>query len=390
MLYADTQSVDDSTVADAGKPCLISNSKFYYPLNLENPSTDAYLSGLPTYAIDGSMGIDRLVFAITLDPNSIMLTDFLGRVFGEGNKTRGAVQLPGFPSIWVTWPDTTSRQYMKIDFNPSNFSKLDGFELCPPPLLLYYVKQVIQLLLAIGDREARPKFMEEHPQGILEPWPENWPTEVMLFEVHYARDFRITNKKFNLEQLKDVKPMRARAVSAIRDEGQLETITHPHSKDAPVHKFYDKHRERQKVRKSKKRWSRTFDELPKGTFRYEIELPRAVLRKINHKTLDILTIERIIKTARSYWSKSNYFQPLVWEGQSLEAISMKYGHEEAAVVLMYAHAEKVGFDNYGSEKDRRRYLRRLREFGFKTSIPFFAQGAPYGHLDYESGGLVEE
>jgi hypothetical protein len=69
---------------------------------------------------------------------------------------------------------------------------------------------------------------------------------------------------------------------------------------------------------------------------------------------------------------------------------VKYGHEEAAVVLMYAHAEKVGFDNYGSEKDRRRYLRRLREFGFKTSIPFFAQGAPYGHLDYESGGLVEE
>ena len=73
----------------------------------------------------------------------------------------------------------------------------------------------------------------------------------------------------------------------------------------------------------------------------------------------------------------------------MEMVTEKYGHQEAAAVLMYAHSVIVGFDNYGSEKDKRRYLRRLREFGLKSSTPFYLQGNPYGYLDFETGGLIE-
>ncbi len=387
-MYANEFPYDGNTIAESSDAGLISNSKFYYPSNLKDTNTDPILGDMPGYALDGRMGIDRLVFSLVVDPDSISLNDFLARIFGEGNKTRGAVQLPGFPSIWVSWPDTVSRPYMKIDFNPSNFSRLDGFEICPPPLLLYYVKMVIQLLLAIGDESARPIFMATHSQGVLDPWPADWPTCIEIFEVHYARDFHIIDNRFHIEQIQDFKPQRARGVCGIRDEGTLETVTHVHGKDSPVHKFYDKHRERKRLRKSKKRWSRTYKDLPAGTYRYEIELPRAVLRKINHKTLDVLTAERIIKTARNYWGNSNYSRPLIWEGESLSLLAKKYGHEEASKVLMYAHAERLRLTNFGNEKERRRYLRRLREFGLKTSIPFWKQGAAYGHLDFESGSLL--
>jgi len=46
--------------------------------------------------------------------------------------------------------------------------------------------------------------------------------------------------------------------------------------------------------------------VPKGTKRYEVQAPRAELKKYHHETLDVFTIDRINKAAKNFWKSSNY------------------------------------------------------------------------------------
>jgi len=282
-----------------------SKGQFYSPYDLQTLE-DSYLQTLPKYLLDGSMGIDGLTVSLALDEDSIDLASFLTNLIGEGNKTKGAVRLPEMPSPWIFWPSTDIRQRLKINFNPSNFARTDGFEICPPPLLFYYVERALRTILGKGDPGARPLFMAGEPYGVVSPWPENWPREIEVFQAHYAKDVVITDPSFNMELLQNIKPKYAKATLTYRNKGVIETISHPHSKKVAKHSFYDKFREREKLLKSKKQYKDLYKPVPKGTKRYEVKAPRAELRKYHHDTLDVFTVDRILKATKLYWKLSNY------------------------------------------------------------------------------------
>jgi hypothetical protein len=252
------------------------------------------------------MGIDGLTVSLALDEDSIDLAEFLANLIGKGNKTKGAVSLPNMPSPWIFWPSTDIRQRLKVNFNPSNFSRVDGFEICPPPLLFYYVELALKTILCKGDSGARPQFMADNPYGVVSPWPRSWPKEIEVFQAHYARDLIISESTFSMEMLQDTKPKYAKAALSYRNGGIIETISHPHSKKVAKHSFYDKYREREKLLRSKKKYKDLYKSVPKGTKRYEVQVPRADLRKFHHETLDVFTTERIHKALKKYWEISNY------------------------------------------------------------------------------------
>jgi hypothetical protein len=282
-------------------------SQFYSPLDIYELK-DTYLKSLPEFMRDGTFGVDTLTISLALDEDSIDLGSFLENLIGKGNKTKGAVALADMPSPWIFWPSTGPNQRLRININPSNFSRQDGFELCPPILLLYYVKTAIRTILLKGDPMARPDFVRDLPYGEIEPWPENWASGVDVFEVHYARDIQLNGSDFDLEMLEDQKPKYAKATLVYRNEGIVETISHPGSKSVVKYSIYDKYRERQRILKSKKRYKNSYKPVPIGTKRFETKIPRAELKKKGYTTLDVFTPERILKSSSLHWKRSNYGQ----------------------------------------------------------------------------------
>ena len=193
----DRQDRSSHSVLDSKKSGLTSNSRFYSPissistLTTLNTTDPQYLESLPSYLVDGSFGIDMVRISLMVDPNSVVHASFLSNVYGsDGNKTNGRVKLPGQPNVYMFWPDT-GKQIMSLNFNPSNFSRKDGFEICPPVLLGHYIEVVIRDVLALGDPQARPLFMENEPWGVIGPWPRNWTESVGISNLHLARDMSI-------------------------------------------------------------------------------------------------------------------------------------------------------------------------------------------------------
>ena len=304
--------LDQTLLEEEDKNLLNSNSKFLQSnslLSTMKPMDEDYLGQLPTYMTDGSFGVDRIRVTFLMDPNSVTQRIFLSNVWGSRSvKTRGSVKLPGQSDIYLHWPDTGD-QFITLEFNPSNFSRVDGFEICPPILLSHYVEEVIRSVLILGEPTSRPIFMSRQPWDVIGPWPRNWPSHIKINGLHLARDFRITDTRFSLEQMRLLKPQRMSCVTFhIGLDGEVETVTHPASRTTARHMIYNKTRERKKALSSTKRNKTVFQSVPDGTFRYEIQVPYRALRDNGIKVLDVLTPERISKLALNYWGRSNFLR----------------------------------------------------------------------------------
>lgn len=391
----DGQDLSSLSVLDSKKSGLTSNSRFYSPISsisilatLDTLDTE-YLESLPSYLVDGSFGIDMVRISLTVDPNSVVHADFLSNVYGsDGNKTNGRVRLPGQPNVYMFWPDI-GKQVMSLQFNPSNFSRKDGFEICPPILLAHYVGMAIKAVLSLGDPQARPSFMEQEPWGVIGPWPRNWTESIGISNLHLARDISITDPRFNLEQFRLVKPKRMGAVRLIiGSDGEVETVTHSAGKDTPRHQIYNKYRERKKLLESNKKVKAATAPVAEGSFRYEIQIPRVALRKSHIYTLDVMTPERINKMALGYWDNSNYSIPLIWEGQIATKMSTVLTDIEIAESLQYIRNQYLGVQMKYSAKEVKKIERLIKKAGVSQKRKLIAQGLPYGSLDFETGGLI--
>lgn len=394
-MHEQEQDLDSISDLDGENPGLTSNSRFYYPISSKSllSTLDVgdlnYLAQLPSYLLDGSFGVDKVRLSLTIDPNSVVHVDFLDNVYGSsGNKTNGTVKLPGQPGIYLSWPDT-GKQIMSITFNPSNFSRKDGWEICPPPMLAKYSEEVIRAVLALGDPQARPSFMAGEPWGVIGPWPKDWTTHVGISLLHLARDFRITDKRFDLEQMKGFKPVRMGAVKLVLGaDGKVETVTHTCGKDTARHQVYDKHRERKKALANKKQVKVATDAIPEGTFRYEVQIPRVALRKSHIDKLDVLIPDRINKIALSYWANSNYQSPLIWEGQIATEMGTVLSDTEIAESLQLIRNQALGVSMNYSPKDLRRIEKLIKKAGVSKKTRLTSQGMPYGYLDFATGGIT--
>ena len=395
LMHEQDQDLNSISDLDGWNSGLTSNSRFYYPISSKSllstldVNDEAYLSQLPSYLKDGSFGVDMIRISLTIDPNSVVHADFLSSIYGsDGNKTNGRVKLPDQPSVYMSWPDT-GKQIMSITFNPSNFSRKDGYEICPPSKLGHYVEVVIRAVLKLGDPQARPEFMENAPWGEVDPWPRNWTSFIGVSLLHLARDMKITDSRFCLEQMKMFKPVRMSAVKLILgSDGKVETVTHVCGKDTARHQIYDKHKERKKALANKKKLKVVTDPVPEGTFRYEIQIPRVSLRNSHITTLDLLIPERINKMALLYWDKSNYHRPLVWEGQIATEMSTVLTSTEVAESLQFIRNHALGVSMDYSVSDLRRIEKLIKKAGVSKKQDLASQGMPYGHLDFISGEIV--
>lgn len=376
---------------------IISNSKFYSTFsdsreNSESPSSRRlepdYLDLQPNFTLDGTFGVDRIRVSLTVDPNSVAHADFLSKVYGsDGNKTRGRVRLEGQPHVYIFWPDT-GNQLMTLEFNPSNFSRRDGFEICPPVLLPYYTQRVIMQVLALGDPQARPSFMAAYPYAQIGPWPSDWTSHIKVSSIHLARDFLIKDPRFSLEQLKTFKPARMAAVCLyLNSKGEIETVTHPASRGTARHQIYDKHSERKKLLASKKKEKAADKPVPEGTYRYEIQIPRLALRKIHLDTLDWFTPERILKMGRAYWDASRYHTDLVWEGQIYVDSAQTLTPRELDLCLQYVHKAQLNVPSTYTVEERRTLELQLKKAGISRHSALASQGQAYGFLNFDLGGI---
>jgi hypothetical protein len=378
-----------------GDTALNSNSKFYSPklsiptLSTIDPLDEAYLESLPSYMQDGTFGIDMVRLSLFVDPNSVVHADFLSKIWGSnGIKTRGTVKLPGQPNIHMFWPDT-GKQMMTLTFNPSNFSRPFGYEICPPVLLGKFIEFAIREVLNFGDPQARPDFMSHEPAGVIGPWPRNWTEHISISTLHAARDLLINDPRFDLRQFECIKPTRMGAVKLIHgSDGSVETVTHIVGKDTARHQIYDKYKERTKLLASKKKVKSAKDPVPKGTFRYEIQVPRVALRNSHIYTLDVMTPDRIQKMALGYWDNSNYGSPLIWAGQVAVEMATVLTDTEVAEAIQYINNHQLGVRMNYSSKDCRRIEGLIKKSGFSMKKKLTQQGLPYGSLDFESGGIT--
>lgn len=395
LMHEQEQNLDSISDLDGEISRLTSNSRFYSPISSKSllstldVNDELYLSQLPGYLVDGSFGVDMIRISLTIDPNSVVHADFLSNIYGsDGNKTNGRVKLPDQPSVYMSWPDT-GKQIMSITFNPSNFSREDGFEICPPAKLGEYVELVIRAVLYLGDPQARPDFMANAPWGEVDPWPRNWPSYIGVSLLHLARDLRIPDSRFCLEQMKMFKPVRMGAVKLILGtDGKIETLTHVCGQDTARHQIYDKHKERKKALANKKKIKVVTDPIPQGTYRYEIQIPRVALRKSHITTLDLLIPERINKIALNYWASSNYHRPLIWEGQIATEMSTVLTSAEVAESLQYIRNQALGVAMDYTPSELRRIEKLIKKAGVSMKRELSSQGMPYAHLDFISGGLV--
>jgi hypothetical protein len=92
--------------------------------------------------------------------------------------------------------------------------------------------------------------------------------------------------------------------------------------------------------------------------------------------------------ALGYWGKSNYFAPLIWEGQLVSDISTILGDLEASQILQYLENIQLGVTMNYSRKEINRMEKLIRQLGISKKLRLSAQGMPYGHIDFESGGLI--
>jgi len=372
---------------------LNSNSKFLQPdlgIQHTNIADEGYLSQLSPYMLDGSFGVDRIRITFLMDPNSVTQPIFLSNIWGSrSSKVRGTVKLPGQPDIYMHWPDNGD-QFMTLDFNPSNFSRADQYEICPPGLLLHYVEMVIREVLLLGELGSRPIFMAHQPYDVLGPWPSNWTSHIKVHGLHLARDLRVSDSRFSLEQMRLMKPQRMSCVTLHVNpkDGEVETVTHPASKTTARHLIYNKSKERKKALASTRRNKAVFSPVADGTFRYEVQMPARALKDKHIFALDTLTPERLEMMALNFWAASNYSSPLVWEGQLSSDLSAKLSDLESAQVIQYLNNIRLGLDMNYSKSEIAKIELVLGKYGLSTKKSMSKMGNSYGNLDFTAGGLV--
>ena len=172
-------------------------------------------------------------------------------------------------------------------------------------------------------------------------------------------------------------------------DGEVETVTHTAGKDTPRHQIYNKYRERKKLLGSNKRVKAASAPVPEGTFRYEVQVPRVALRKSHIYTLDVMTPERINKMGLGYWDNSNYSTPLIWEGQIATEMGTVLSDTEIAESLQYIRNTALGVQMNYASKEVKRIERLIKKAGVSPKKKLTSQGLPYGHLDFEIGGLIQ-
>jgi len=339
-----------------------------------------------SHLTDGSFGVDKTRITVQMKPETIHDLSFVQKLLKPkryGFPTKGLAAIENFPAIFIKWDGYNHR--LELEFNPSDFTRDEGFELCPFEILPLTCDWVIRKVLATGDPQARPIFAKNELKRGRHDFNPGWESQVQVSRLDLARDFHITDPRFSEEQLAHIYPSRSRhqAATHFRNDGLLNTLSYPVSARTPHIKFYNKCEER------KRKPIPNALPIKKGTYRFEVSYPRHALREMHRPTLDLMTPVALGKMIRSKWVASNYWINLIWEGSLVKLLLEKVGPIEAAEITFLIHCLGVGIKPEMPRAVLAARMRVIRALGLSTKLPIHKQGPFYGHLDFIAGSLAK-
>jgi hypothetical protein len=333
----------------------------------------------------GRRGIDRIAIGATLHPDTVVIDAFLGRLL-NGRQWEGRISIPGLPFIhgsW-TWNSRAWNYLLRLEFNPSDFFREHGIELCPFGLISDVCQYVLKAVIAFADPEARYGFQVKEITGEKSAdFPEDWKKHVYVQVLDLAQDFVVDDKRFLLDDLKYLRPKWKRGLANFLGNKLVETVSHPAGTDSAVLKIYDKHAERAANPKSR------VPLIEKGHTRFEVHIPSAILRETNLFKLDDLSEGRLNQTLGEYWEASNWSTPLVSKIQLLQ--SMREGglsDEEAGLVFTYLYFKEKNQELPLPERKIRKIRRMAKRLNMRISEGLEQSGYTYGYFDFEAQSFV--
>ena len=384
----------NGSVTDSNRSPYLSNQGAYEYVDedwqsLLNESQDSaeLKSSQSSYLLDGTCGIDKARIAVPLDHSSLHLQTLMRKLIKPKNPLHspmsGKAKLDGFPELFVRWDYAQHR--LEIEFNPSDFTRPEGLELCPFGVLIPISEFTIRHVLAV-DR-VLPAFAinDDYLSGRYD-FRRGWTKLIDISRIDSARDFKITDSRFSLEQIRHTYPRRSRGQtsSQFRNEAKLNTLSFPTSGGTTKIKLYDKFEER----KNHPVKSFPGNPIPRGTFRFEASYPREQLNYSHMKTLDLFTPMRLEKMLKKKWVDSNFWVNLTWEGQaSFDAHNAGLTAQRVNEVLGFAQSTFYGIEMEYSYRERKSLKSDARKLGINIAAPIEKSGLPYGHLDFNSGDV---
>lgn len=338
------------------------------------------LVGSSDLLVNGSIGIDKIRLSVPILQVSTDLMTMMVKLLGKYNEPEGKVVIPDFPGVYVRWDKY--RQKLIFTFNPSEFTWSQGLQLCPFSMLKPIVKLCISEVLNYGDPMAIPKFLMDEDTGEeFETWPKNWGRHCEVFNIHVAQDFLITDPRFNLSQLEGNQPKKTRAAVSIRNRSVLNTLTHIAGKKATRYSLYNKSHERHSNPRP------DAPALAPYTFRFEAQVPRRIIKKSHLLTMDGCTEEWLLDMHEKLWEDSKLGKDLVWDGQLLQELTLRFQSARANELYGYATSRQKGIQSNYSERDVQKLERDLEAGKVDLRVPLTEQGAPYGRLDPQTSSL---
>jgi hypothetical protein len=337
---------------------------------------------------EGQRGLDKLVIYIKFHENHIDIHRFLNRLLKDAISS-GKVSVPGWPDIHIRWNSGISGQAsegkLRVEFNPSDFTRSYGFELCPFAGITEICRIVIENLIKAGDPGALLSFQVDEKTGeISTEWPSTWTKHVQCTRIDLAQDFLISDERFQLSQLRLFRPRQMRAVVNYINGRTINTVSHKANDKHWKMKIYDKYAERKTNPKS------DAPAIMPGHTRFEVQLKYSDLKSNGLLTLDRLEEHLLTACLINYWEISNYHQPLFSEQQFIsDLMAGGLTFEQSTAIFYYLHAKDNSIPLPVLPDRTMRELRKcMKSFGIRLSEGLRQSQYTYGHLDVHTGSLV--
>ena len=329
------------------------------------------------YLWDGSCGLDKGRITIPVNNSQIELQHGINALLGR-REMRGQSSFVDFPNLFFSSCATPARA-VQVEFNFADFTKSFGLNLCPFWLAPNVVKLVVHHTVENSGWVLNPVFFPQN-NPYLEPsdYPSIWSNDVQYSRLELARDFIITDPKFKLEQMRFIRPKRAKAIAPMINDYSINTLSHPAGSSSARMTIYNKSLQAQKTDPGS---------FQLGTFRFEAKLPREQVKRHFIRNVHFGTVDRMHYSLKEFWERSNYWRPLLHEGNVHLELLQEHGNMDGALLIGYADSCAKGLGDLFSKAQHQRYGQILKGHNIKRFVPLERQGTPYAALDFTKGSL---
>jgi hypothetical protein len=315
----------------------------------------------------------------------VHIGSFIPNLLG-GSTYEGVIHVPGLPQMYGKWHwNALASDYMlRLEFNPSDFYRNSGIELCPFNWIGAICKHVLQMIVNHIDPEVRYSFQKDKDSGeLLADFPDGWESDVLVQVLDIAQDFLVTDSRFSMEDLKYLKPKWKRGLANFLRGKRVQTVTHPSGPDSSTLKIYDKYAERESNPKP------GAPTLKVGHTRFEVHMPAAELKAHRLNRLANLRDPKLNALLEEYWELSTWGTPMVSKYELFKAMQAAgLSDELSALAFTYLYFKDMGINPPLSDRKLRRIRKTLTALDMKQIEGLEQSSYAYGYLDFKTGELV--